>query len=196
MNFLAHAYLSGDSEEILVGNFIADFIRGNRYGQYSDDIIRGIHLHRGIDHFTDQHATVLEGIKRLRPVYGKYSSVVIDVFYDHFLAKNWNTYHDHSLEEHTQYVYGVFSKHKNKMPERIQNFLPSMIQDDWLVNYGEFHGIERALQRISERAKFQNNMVNAVETLKKEYKDLDKEFNIFFLYMIEYTRDFLSNAQG
>lgn len=193
MNFLAHIYLSGDSEEILVGNFIADFIRGNRYGQYSDEIIRGIHLHRGIDHFTDQHATVRKGIKRLRPLYGKYSSVLIDIFYDHFLAKNWDTYHDHSLEEHANYVYGVFSKYKNQMPERIQSFLPSMIQHNWLVNYGKFYGIERSLQSISKRAKFSNNMANAVDALKKDYKHLDKEFNLFFPYVIEYTRRFLAN---
>lgn len=192
MNFLAHIYLSGDSEELLIGNFIADFIRGNRYDHYSDEIIRGIHLHRGIDQFTDQHVMVKKGTKRLRPLYGKYSSVIIDVFYDHFLAKNWDKYHDKSLQSHAQHVYDVFTKYKHKLPDQVKGFMPAMIRHNWLVNYGKFSGIERSLQSIAKRAKFQNNMANAVEALKKDYKHLDKEFNLFFPYVIEYSNRFIN----
>ncbi|MGB0521552.1 MAG: ACP phosphodiesterase [Flammeovirgaceae bacterium] len=193
MNFLAHIYLSGESEELLIGNFIADFIKGNRYDHYSDEIIRGIQLHRAIDQFTDQHVMVKKGTKRLRPLYGKYSSVIIDVFYDHFLAKNWALYHDNSLQDHAQHVYSIFNKYMHQLPARVQSFIPSMIQHNWLVNYGKFYGIERSLESIAKRARFKNNMANAIEALKKDYKHLDKEFNLFFPYVIEYSKRFIAD---
>lgn len=196
MNFLAHIYLSGDDEELLIGNFIADFLRGNRFDDYNKRIVKGIRLHRAIDQFTDRHVTVKKSIKRLRPVYGKYSSVIIDIFYDHFLAKNWANYHENTLQDHSQHVYDILTKHKRKLPERVQGFLPSMIQHNWLVNYGKMYGIERSLESISKRAKFPNNMAKATEALKKDYKHFDKEFQIFFPYIIEFSRRFIADDLG
>ena len=192
MNFLAHIYLSGDSDYILLGNFMADFIRGNRYEHYPEEVIKGIKLHRAIDQFTDQHAMVRKSIKRLRPNYGKYSSVIVDIFYDHFLARNWDDYHHNSLPDHAQHVYEVFTKYKDKFPDRIQSFLPSMIHHNWLVNYGKLYGIERSLQSIAKRAKFDNKMAQATEALKKDYKHFEKEFTLFFPYVIEFSRRYLA----
>ena len=194
MNFLAHTSLSGDSNAILVGNFIADSVKGNPHDQYKHDkdIVEGIILHRNIDRFTDQHVTVKKSIKRLRHNYGKYAGILVDIFYDHFLAKNWNLYHDTTLEEHAEQVYDVLELYKPKLPQNIQKFLPAMIHHNWLVNYGKFWGIERALESISRRAKFPNTMNRAMTDLKKDYKEFDREFKLFYPYVQEYVKRYLA----
>ncbi len=121
MNFLAHTALSGkDYNGILVGNFMADSIRGKLYREicFQPEIIKGIQLHRKIDQFTDQHVMVKKSIKRLRHNYGRYASVIVDIFYDHLLAKNWKTYHDISLEDHSQKVYQTLTHYKNKLARK------------------------------------------------------------------------------
>jgi acyl carrier protein phosphodiesterase len=91
MNFLAHLHLSGNNPNIMLGNFMGDFVKGKSYRQqYEPEIIKGIELHRSIDEFTDSHPVVTESKNRLRPTYRHYSGVIVDVFYDHFLAANWN----------------------------------------------------------------------------------------------------------
>ena len=97
MNFLAHIYLSGEDEGITIGNFIADGIKGKKYLSYPASIQKGILLHRGIDSFTDSHPTVRQSTARLHENYGHYSGVIVDILYDHFLAKNWEEYHEQDL---------------------------------------------------------------------------------------------------
>src|SRR5690349_12341831 len=100
MNFLAHIFLSGDDPEIMVGNFIGDFVKGrNLDDRFSSGIVKGIELHRAIDEYTDSHPVVAQSKNRLRPKYRHYAPVIVDVFYDHFLAKNWKNYHPTSLED-------------------------------------------------------------------------------------------------
>jgi acyl carrier protein phosphodiesterase len=108
MNFLAHLYLSGNNDKIMVGNFMGDFVKGrSALEQFEPEIIRGIELHRAIDEFTDSHAVVSASKDRLRPKYRHYSGVIVDVFYDHFLARNWSDYHDELLPDFADRAYGV-----------------------------------------------------------------------------------------
>src|SRR4051812_25235509 len=128
MNFLAHAYLSGDSEELLIGNFIADAVKGSAINNYSGDIKNGILLHRSIDTFTDQHPVVHQSIVRLRPSYHKYAGVLVDIFYDHFLAKNWKDYSSVELNKFVSHVYRVMQDNFSQLPHRSQELLPYMIK--------------------------------------------------------------------
>src|SRR5436190_1400278 len=117
MNFLAHAYLSGGDEKILVGNFIGDFVKGRQELQRFEERVRkGIELHRSIDEFTDRHPVVGETKNRLRPKYGHYSGVISDVFYDHYLAANWSLYHPSPLGEFASGVYSTVAKHDPILP--------------------------------------------------------------------------------
>ena len=103
MNFLAHLYLSGDNEQIIVGNFIGDFVKGrNALQTFDPTIALGIELHRAIDQFTDTHPVVRSSKDRLRPKYRHYAGVIVDIFYDHFLARKWNDYHKTPLPEFAQ----------------------------------------------------------------------------------------------
>lgn len=105
MNFLAHLFLSGKPGELMVGNFIADSVKGSMLSDFSEGIQQGIKLHRAIDNFTDNHLVTLKSKERLRIHFGKYAPVVVDIFYDHFLAICWEKYADRSLRIYADEVY-------------------------------------------------------------------------------------------
>ena len=180
MNFLAHLYLSGSDENIMIGNFIGDHIKGNHFSNYNNGIIKGIKLHRLIDAFTDSHPVVEEGKKRLRPYFHKYSPVITDVFYDHFLAKNWTQYHSLSLEEYVSSVYSLLQLNEKILPAKTNYMLSHMIKYNWLEGYATLEGINKSLTGMSRRAKFESNMDKATAHLEKDYLLYEKEFEIFF----------------
>lgn len=187
MNFLAHLYLSGADEQRMIGNFIADHVRGSSINQLPPDIRHGVQLHRKIDHYTDHHPVVAETKSRLRPVVGKYAPVVADIFYDHFLARNWNRFSDTPLEAFAGSFYKLISRHDEWIPERTKRMLSFMIPGNWLVSYAEIEGIERVLKGMSRRAAFVNDMDMGGLELKKNYNDYQDEFNRFFPDLIRFT---------
>ncbi len=180
MNFLAHIYLSGDDDELMIGNFIADSVRGKKFADYPQRVQHGILLHRAIDAYTDSHAIVHESKDRLRPRFGKYAPVIVDVFYDHFLADNWDEYHDEPLKQFTRRVYKTFRKNRRLLPERVRGFLPFMMANDWLANYAKLSGIERALWGLSRRSKFNPEMDKSIAVLEEQYVDFADDFERFF----------------
>ena len=143
MNFLAHIYLSNENEHIKIGNFIADAIKGSNYNHLPEDIQKGIKLHREIDSFTDAHKIVRKSKRRLHERYNHYDGVIIDILYDHYLAKNWANYNQIPLKEYTQDFYTILTNNYELLPDKIKNLMPYMIQDDWLYNYSNLDGIER-----------------------------------------------------
>src|SRR5690606_22500694 len=151
MNFLAHIYLSGNEEGIILGNFIADGIKGKHYQNYPPKIAKGILLHRAIDTFTDAHPTVHQSTARLHKNYSHYSGVIVDILYDHFLAKNWDKYSVIPLAEFVQNFYTLLQKNFNDLPTRIQNMMPYMIADNWLYNYSTIDGIGTVLSQMNVR---------------------------------------------
>ena len=180
MNFLAHLFLSGDNEDVMTGNFMADHIKGREAFLYKPDITKGIYLHRFIDHYTDHHEVVKESKKRLYANFHKYAPVISDIFYDHFLAAGFHEYSEIKLADYSQYCYSILSKNINIMPQRMQNLLPYMIRHDWLTNYARTEGAGRALSGLATRAKFVSNMQNALYELEENYDLYKKEFDEFF----------------
>ena len=180
MNFLAHLYLSRTSAELMVGNFIADSVKGKKFESYPETIARGIRMHRAIDSFTDTHKLVLEGKKRLRPAYGKYSAVLIDIFYDHILAKNWQDYHELPLAEYAQQTYSTLKRYEPNFPEKSQRFYYYMVKYDILTRYSTIEGIQQTLNGMSQRASFKSNMENATKELQLFMHEFEKEFIDFF----------------
>lgn len=191
MNYLAHIYLSGHSPETIIGNFIADAVKGKQYLNYTDGIIKGIKLHRFIDDFTDKHPIVGESKKRLRNGFGKYAGVVVDVFYDHFLARNFHLFSETKLEIFTQNTYKLLSREAAGFPEKVQFMLPYMVKQDWLCNYKEVEGIHRALSGMAKRTSFQSNMEFASEALLQHYDNYESEFLVFFPELVENAKNFL-----
>ena len=180
MNFLAHLFLSGENEKVKVGNFIGDFVKGSQLEEYDDDIQFGIRLHREIDSFTDTHSVVLESKTRLRPTFGHYSPVIVDVYYDHFLAKNWSEYSNIGLEDYTLQFYEMIATYSSIIPEAVNHMLGFMMKKNWLYNYQFLDGIDRALSGMSRRTKFDSKMELAADSLKLSYDEFENEFTRFF----------------
>ena len=187
MNFLAHLYLSPDNEDILLGNFIADAVKGKTFDNYKQGVKNGILLHRKIDKYTDNHPVFRNSSKKLNGKYRKYSGVIVDIFYDHFLAANWHNYSDVKIEEFVSKAYGILIKNILILPKRSKRILPFMITQNWLVNYANFKGLQRVFNGMSRRTPFNSGMENAVKDLKKDYELYEKEFSEFFPEIIEYV---------
>lgn len=180
MNFLAHIYLSGDDPNVIIGNFIADGIKGKNYQKFPLEIQYGILLHREIDTFTDAHPIVRQSTKRLHKNFGHYSGVLIDVFYDHFLAKNWKHYHKLSLAVFVDNFYQLLKDNYTILPKRIQNMMPYMIADNWLVSYAQVSGIERILTQMNRRVSSKTELQLSIVELQAYYTLFEEEFTLFF----------------
>ena len=180
MNFLAHIYLSGDSDLIKIGNFMADGVRGNKHLELHSDIQKGIILHRSIDTFTDAHPLFRQSTKRLHANYHHFSGVIVDVFYDHFLAKNWHLYSDEKLEDYVATFYESLDIHHDLLTEKSQLMKPYMIQQNWLLSYRTIEGIEKILSQMDNRIKRESNMRLSVQELRLFYQEFEDDFTIFF----------------
>lgn len=189
MNFLAHLFLSCDEEPILVGNFLADFIRNRDLPQFPSSVVRGIRLHRKIDTYTDNHPIVRRAARGLYASHGKYAPVIIDVFYDYFLAKNWRLYTEQPLTDFTTYIYTVLRNHLHLMPAGLQERTRHMIADDWLMSYTTYKGLERTFHRMQRRVSRPALLEGAVETLRAQEEDMERAFNLFFPDVIAYVRE-------
>lgn len=180
MNFLAHAYLSFGQEEILVGNLVADFIKGKELNQFSKGIQIGILLHREIDVFTDTHPLVKAAQNYLRPKFRHYSSVITDIFFDYFLAKNWSNYSSTPLEEFATHTYDLLEKHLPVLPLQFGEMFFWMKSQNWLLNYREIEGIQRTLNGMTRRAKFDSKMNESVSILLEKENEFEVIFFAFF----------------
>lgn len=189
MNYLAHLYLSFGQEEITIGNFIADAVKGKKYNNYPENIKNGILIHREIDSFTDTHDIVKNGKRRLAE-YRHYSGVIMDVFYDHFLATNWNNYSEEPLESFTYRNYGLLKKNSLVLPQKMQYILHHMSTGDWLSNYKTFKGVDFALSGMAQRTAFKSGMERAVQNLETDYDLLEEEFRAFFDEIIPHIHNF------
>jgi acyl carrier protein phosphodiesterase len=194
MNFLAHLYLSGDNPKIMVGNFIGDFVKGKlALEQFEPEIIRGIGLHRAIDEFTDSHQIVTKSKIRLRPKYRHYSGVIVDIFYDHLLAKNWDLFHTEILPDYAEMAYSIIQEHDPILPEEVKFMMPHMIRGNWLVNYAKLEGIERALSGMTRRTRYESRMNESVIDLKEFYPEFTQEFLEFFPELKHHATEWLKN---
>jgi acyl carrier protein phosphodiesterase len=189
MNYLAHIFLSGSNNELIVGNFIGDFIKGNELDGYSNMVRKGIVLHRHIDSFTDRHMIVRLSKSRVAEVYHKYSGIIIDIFYDHFLIRKWNEYSSMLLNDFVQNSHQVLLQFYNILPEGVKLFLPSFIKNNWIQKYESIDGVREILERMSDRTTLPCETGYAIEILEKEYDKFEKEFSTFFPLIINYVTE-------
>jgi acyl carrier protein phosphodiesterase len=189
MNFLSHLYLSGNSEGLIIGNFIADSVKGSDLSYYPPEIQKGIMLHRKIDTFTDAHPIVEESKKRLRGRYRKYASVIVDIYYDHFLAANWPDHSSEELGQYAQRIYDLIQGNQILLPERSIHFTRYMVYYNILEAYSRLEGIDRVLKGMAERARFQSNMEHAIAELKEHYSLFEDEFKRFFPELKQFVNE-------
>lgn len=189
MNFLAHLYLSGDNVDIRLGNFIGDHVKGRLLSRYPDGVQKGIFLHRAIDFYTDTHPATFEVRQLFREGYRKYSGVVVDVFFDHFLARYWGTFSPFPLKNFTRKFYYQMVLRYRELPKTIRNFLPFLIQSNRLYSYHRIEGVEQTLRIMSNVTSLPDRTDFAIETLTYNYSFIRDQFLLFFPDLIDFVRD-------
>lgn len=196
MNFLAHLYLSKDNTNILIGNFIADHVRGNNFSHFHKEIQQGILLHREIDTFTDAHKIVRKSKRRLHERYGHYDGVIIDIFYDYFLAKNWHKYSIIPLQIYANSVYDILEQQVEELPKKSQQFIGYMRTYNLLYNYQFLNPIERVLRGMNARTKGKSKMDLAINDLRDLEAKFEKDFTLFFEDLIHFTNEKLTEISN
>jgi acyl carrier protein phosphodiesterase len=180
MNFLAHAYLSFQHPQILVGNMISDFVKGAQKNTYPNDVRQGIMLHREIDNFTDTHPATQKAKEIFRPHYRLYSGALMDIIYDHFLANDKKMFPEGTLQHFTQSVYTVLEENTILLPNRFVQVLFYMKMEDWLYNYKYGHGIEKSLRGLVRRAAYLSESDTAYTLFLNNYAALQECYDDFF----------------
>lgn len=187
MNYLAHIFLSGTDEAVVIGNFIGDYVKGRDYLMYPPNIRKGLILHRRIDWFTDMNHIVQQSKKYFAPKYHKWAGIAIDIIYDHFLIINWLKFCPVPLHVYKDDIFDVLQKYYPVLPERVKYFASSFIQKDWIGIYSTQEGIVNILYRMSLRTPFPDESAFAAEALSKYYGELNDEFMTYFPELIRYV---------
>ncbi|MEP6501097.1 acyl carrier protein phosphodiesterase [Microcoleus vaginatus] len=187
MNYLAHLFLSEGTPESLIGNLLGDFVKGTALNLYPEEIRKGIDLHRKVDSYTDSHPIVRSSKSLVSSQRRRFAGVLIDVFYDHFLAKNWLEYSEIPLRDFSQDVYKILQDNRDILPDSLQRVLPTIIARDLLSSYQEIAEIGITLTRMSARLKRTNNLASGIEDLTANYQRLESDFRDFFPDLIKYA---------
>lgn len=180
MNFLGHSFFKGRSSLFLMGNICGDFYKGLPHSlSLPEEMIEGIKFHRKLDSLTDSTSAVAKAKKELSQ-YGLYSGIIVDIYYDHFLAKNWQLLKGETLQLHCEFIYSELSKNSKYIPLRSRGVIDHMIEEDWFKNYEDLDFIKKTLLRISRRISRENNVKESIENLKDNYDFFQKNFFEFW----------------
>lgn len=180
MNFLAHLALSPDDEDALLGSLLGDFVKGPLGDRYPGPLGAAIVLHRRVDAFTDAHPRVVASRARVGPAHRRYAGIMIDLYYDHFLARRWDDYHDEPLAQFSARVYALLERRRAELPEGLQFIAPRMAARDWFGSYAEVDNIGRALEGIGRRLRRGNGLMGADADLRRDYAGFEADFAAFY----------------
>lgn len=194
MNFLAHLHLSDGSPDSMLGNVIADFVKGPDVALLPDSVQRGVRLHRAVDSFTDCHPIVMRSIRRLNHRYGWYAGIVIDLYYDHILARTWNFYSPVSLRSFADRAYCILGDNLDLLDREARKLMERLIREDRLASYGTRRGITETLERVSWRImermpKREVRLQDAMPLLIEADAGLEDDFHTFYPQLISFAAD-------
>jgi acyl carrier protein phosphodiesterase len=191
MNYLAHAYLSFHDQSLIVGNMIADYVKGKQWQEYDPGIQQGIQLHRAIDNFTDTHPVTMAAREYFQPSCGRYSAVFIDIVYDHFLATDPIIFTDETLPVFSKEVYTVLASHHEILPPVFRQVFRHMQQYDWLYGYRFMDGIYKSFSGIVHRAKYLDVTADApYAVLMEHYETLAAHYRTFFPELVAFVKTY------
>ncbi len=189
MNYLAHLFLAGDHPETILGNFIADHVKGSDIMKFPEHVRKGISMHRAVDTFTDNHPVVRRSILRLRDDFRKYAGVIVDMYYDHYLSAHWDDYSTLDIHSFTKSRYDILNSFQPLLPVRSARLLFYMEKQNWLVSYSNLDGMQQAFNGMARRTSFDSKMEDAVVNLKAGYPEFREEFMEFFPELQLYVRN-------
>jgi len=196
MNYLAHLFLAENNPGSIVGSLLGDFVKGPLGNDFSKEILEGIVTHRKIDSFTDSHSIVIESKKLINQPRRRYAGIIVDVSFDHFLAKNWSDYSNEGLSAFIERVNRVLIDHIHLLPEKLKLIIPRMVAEDWLGTYKTVEGIGSILDRISGRLTNGNKMSGAVSELEFNYEKLEQNFKVFLPELMAFVEVFRNDNSG
>ncbi len=187
MNYLAHLYLSSESPQALVGAMLGDFVKGSKKDSYPTDIRRGIELHRSIDTFTDAHEIVRESKRLFSTERRRFAGILLDIFFDHFLAKNWNEYHELELKDFTNQSYQNLQMQSEWLTPDLAKVVPMMSREDWLGNYQRIDWVEFTLIKLANRVRRGEMIATGIDELRENYEAFESSFGQFFPELIAFV---------
>ncbi len=193
MNFLAHIFLSGNNDDIRLGNFIGDYVKGKDYEKYPPMIKKGIILHRKIDSFTDSHPIVRNHKQFFYERYHKYAGIVTDIVYDHFLSHEWYMFSDTDFNEYVNNTHAWLNNNIDLMPLEMKKFVPNFIRNNWLQSYRSVQGIESVLIGMSKGTSLPAEYEFAIFILKKHYAEMKHDFFQYFPQLVEHAETFINS---
>jgi acyl carrier protein phosphodiesterase len=188
MNYLAHLFLGDRTPEGFIGSLLGDFRKNLCWERYSPEILQGIDLHQKIDIFTDRHPIFCSSKQFIDPSRRRFAGIILDVFYDHCLAKHWSDYASIPLEHFAQTVYQALQLHQEILPERLQRSLPFMVQQDWLSSYRSLTGVARSLRGIARRLRRETTIDRGIDDVQTHYVALEQSFQLFFPELQTYVQ--------
>jgi len=192
MNYLAHSLLSGPDDELRLGNFLGDFVKGrveNYRGTHVSERLRdGIRLHRAIDSFTDQHRIVRRSKTLLSTRYGLRSGVIVDLAYDHFLAKNWKAFSAQELNEFSAKFFNLLKMNLFRIDQSVHPLIFAMSQHNWLISYSRLEGLDRALSGMARRFPVAAGIETAGEEIRAQYTNFEADFQEFFPQILDFCK--------
>ena len=187
MNYLAHLFLSPDNPAIRVGNLMGDFVKGNQLDYLPDGVRQGIYLHRAIDQFTDHHPQVRALKSLLSPQRKRFAGIINDIVFDHLLASHWQNFSDVSLSEFAQLRYQELTDYQVHMPEKMLTMVNRMIAGNWLVGYRLPSSIDGAINGVSRRIRFDNQLAGAAEEVMPAMASYEQAFIAFFPELLSFV---------
>ncbi|NVN92454.1 MAG: DUF479 domain-containing protein [Desulfuromonadales bacterium] len=193
MNFLFHLYLSGDDPDLLTGNLMGDFIKGRVGEQYPPRLRDGIVLHRRIDTFAQSHPLFRQSKRRIDPAFGHWRGVLVDMYYDHFLADEWSCWSQETFETYLERSRRMVENNQAYFPERMRGMLP-VIFETLLPSYRTLEGVGLALERMSARIRRSNPLADGVRELQRNRVELRNDFREFIPHVQKYVADFLTGS--
>ncbi|MEX1236763.1 MAG: ACP phosphodiesterase [Pseudomonadales bacterium] len=188
MNHLAHFKVSHPDPALIVGGFLGDFVKGRLNGAYPERIERGIRLHRAVDAFADQHRIIKRSVTRFAPGFRRYGPIMVDVIYDHFLAKRWQTFNDDALTEFCDVVFGALEEEAQLLPADARRMAEHMAASRSLENYGRDVFVNRSLTHIGTRLKRKNPLHLAFDQFKNHEAALYEDFTVFFPELLSFCK--------
>jgi acyl carrier protein phosphodiesterase len=192
MNYLAHSVLSFNDEQLLVGNFIADHIKIRKADHLPEGIRKGITLHRKIDNFTDSHPLFIKSKRCFYEGFERYSGVLLDIYYDYVLAKNFDKYSELSLEQYISNFHVTLEKNRQHLPESSQRFLDYATQRNTFFEYSKLEGIELVLRHLSFRINHGIDLSLSLPLFVKNYEEIETDFFVFFEDLKAFAKSELS----
>ena len=192
MNFLAHVYLSGDNFSVAVGNLIADQVKRSDVQHFPSEVQKGISLHRAIDEFTDAHPLFKNCVTTLFPIYRHYSRVIVDMYFDHFLAVHWETFHSTSLHDFSNNFYNALKQTEIDFPDKLKRLIHALTTYNWFEQYSSVSGMGAIMAQMDKRTRFDSNLASSTAELNEKYPYFEQQFLNFIKPLIDFSQSKLS----